>query len=501
MTDKEQFVALAEKLVSGLLREAIGYSVAYQIPYYRGIVGCMVEAPMLWIRHSRFPVLFILYDRRRPDVLTDVVKQLEMAKATEYFALLIVVPTREGTGNEAEELRHMVADSVYRYDFVVLDREHLASIIAQNSSQRLIEIILEQGIELSSLSPYIIKGPVSEKMFFGREKEIKTISQTIQSGDYAVVGGRRIGKSSILLKMTQLLKNDPRYRAIYINCEEKFDYEDLFQVLSDEFGQPLDSSDPLTFRKLATTIKEEASPRQVVFLLDEVDKLLAFDAGFKPSGQLFKTFRALSHEGICRFVFSGSRTLYRHLHNPQSPFFNFCEDITLRPLEEKSVAEIVSKPMHQLGIELPEEEALIDRIIDLTSCHPNLVQWLCDRLVKTISVRRITLDDLEIASADSEFHEHFVETAWGEATPLEKLISLLMEGPTFEPDQLFGALARYGITDKIIIREGLEMLQVYALLDRQGQQYRFVLSHFPRIVRAFEDVPSQIERLLTQVEA
>jgi len=52
-----------------------------------------------------------------------------------------------------------------------------------------------------------------------------------------------------------------------------------------------------------------------------------------------------------------------------------------------------------------------------------------------------------------------------------------------------------------MIRESLEMLQVYALIDREGQRYRFVLSHFPRIVRAFEDIPSQIERLLTQVEA
>src|SRR5437867_4477689 len=216
MVDKEQFVVLTERLVNGLLREAIGYRVEYQIPYFQGIVGYMVDAPMLWIRHSRFPILFIAYDRRCPDVLSNVVKQLEMAKATEFFALLIVVPTREGTGNEAEELRHTVADSVYRYDFVVLDRQHVASIIAQGSSQRLVEIILDRGIELSSLSPYIVKGPVSEKMFFGREKEIKTITQTIQSGDQAIVGGRRMGKSSILLRVNRLLNNDPRYRSLYI---------------------------------------------------------------------------------------------------------------------------------------------------------------------------------------------------------------------------------------------------------------------------------------------
>jgi hypothetical protein len=498
--DKEHFVALTEKVVNGHLREAIGFTVEYPIPCFHGIVGYMVEVPMLWIRHSRFPILFIAYDQRESDVLNNVVKQLEMAKATEFFALLVVVPTHGSMGNEAEELRQTVANSVYRYDFVVLDRLHLTSIIAHNSSQRLIEIILQQGIELSSLSPYIVKGPVPEKMFFGREREIKAISQTIEKGDYAIVGGRRIGKSSILLRLNRLLNNDPRYRVHYVNCEGKFNYADLLQVVGDEFGEPGESTNPLSFRKVATTLKAKASPRQVVLLLDEVDELLAFDGQSKPTGQLFKTFRALSHEGVCRFVFSGSRTLYRHLHNPQSPFFNFCEDILLRPLEEKSITEIVSKPMHQLGIELPQEEALIDRMIGLSSCHPNIAQWLCDRLIKAVSARRITLNDLEKVSADPEFCRHYVETAWSDATPLERLISLHVDGPSVELGQVCQALARYGLTDKAMIRDGLEMLQLYSLLEWQGQHYRFALSHFPRMVRATEDVNSQIESLLSRVE-
>jgi predicted Ser/Thr protein kinase len=497
--DKEQFVALSRKLALGLLREAIGYSVESEIPYFQGTVGYMVEAPLLWIRHSRFPILFVAYDQHRSDTLETVAKQLQIAKATEFFALLVVVPTKEKTGREAHELRRLVADSVYRYDFVVLDRQSLASIIAHNSSRHLVEIILEQGIELASLSPYVVKGPVPGKMFFGREKEIKTIAQGIQSGDYAIVGGRRIGKSSILQRFNRLLNNDPRYQPLYMDCEEKFNYEDLFQALADEFGEPLGGTYPLGFRRLVTTLKMRASPRQVVFVLDEVDALLAFDAESNPSGQLFRTFRALSHEGLCRFVFSGSRTLYRHLHNPHSPFFNFCEDIILKPLEQKSVAEIVSKPMHQLGIELPDEEVLIDRIINLSSSHPNIAQWLCDRLIKTASVRRITLNNLENISADPEFCRHYVQTAWSDSTALEKLISLIVEGPSFEFDQLCEALAHHGLTDKTMIRESVEMLQLCSLLEREGQRFRFALTHFPRMVRKMENVTSQIERLLGQV--
>ena len=238
--NKEQFVTLSRKLVQGLLREAIGYTVESELPYFRGTVGFLVEAPMLWIRHSHsascsLPMISIdrKYWRR-------LLTSCKSRGAAEFFALLIVVPSSDGGGREADEVRRLVADSVYRYDFVVLDRESLASIIASSSFRRLIEVILEQGIELSSLSPYVVRGPVPDKMFFGREKEIKTVSQSIQNSDYSIVGGRRIGKSSILQRVNRLLNNDPRYWALYLDCEEKFDYGDLFHALEDEFGRILE---------------------------------------------------------------------------------------------------------------------------------------------------------------------------------------------------------------------------------------------------------------------
>lgn len=500
MTDRRGFVSLTEDLVNGLLRDAVGCDIMYQVPYYKGIVGYMVEAPMLWIRHSRFPVLFIAYDRRNPEILEDVVTQVKISKATEFFALLIVVPTREGTGNEAEELRTTVADSIYRHDFVVLDRQHLASIIAQNSAERLIQIILEQGIELSSLSPYVTKGPVPENMFFGREREIKGITQSIEKGDQAIVGGRRIGKSSILLRATRLLDRDPHYRAFYLNCEDQFDHEDFFRALADEFDLSGRESDPLVFRELVKECQVAEGAGRLVFLLDEVDELLSFDARSENRLQLFRVFRSLSHQGACRFVFSGGRTLYTHLHDPQSPFFNFCTELILRPLSERSVAEIVSKPMHQLGIELPEEESLIDALIGLTACHPNLVQWLCDRLVAEADTRCVTLEDLKSVGSEVEFKEYLIEVAWGTSDPLEKAITLIVSGPTFEPAELFATLESYRVVERSRIEHALRMLQVQAFLERQNSAYRFVFSHFPRVVREVRDITAEIETLLQQAE-
>ena len=488
---------MTETLARGPLREAVGYLIADSIPYFKGTVGFMVEAPFLWIRQSRFPLLFIASDRSNPDLLTTVVHQLELAKATEHFALLVVVPRDPAQSRPAEHLRRIVAHSVYRFDFVVLDRDHVASIIAHNSSHRLIEIVLDQVDDLSLLSPYVVRGPVPEKMFFGRESEIKMISQSIPRGDYAIVGGRRIGKSSILLRLNRLLADDPRYRPIYMDCEATFDDEDFLAALRDHVEMPA-QGDPPSFRRLVAALKEASSPKQLVFLLDEIDELLAFDASRHQTAQLFRTFRAASHEGMCRFVFSGSRTLHQHLRDARSPFFNFCDAIRLQRLDENSVAEIVRRPMRQLGIEMPDEDRLISRLIELTSSHPNIAQWVCHRLVASCVDRRITLETLENLTNASDFRDHYVSTAWGDATPLEKLISLVMTGPEFTSRDVSREVAAHGVDDEAAVQESLEFLQLGALFERTETAYRFGLSQFPRIVRESGDVPAQIEAFASE---
>jgi hypothetical protein len=518
--DKAGFVRLAEDIVQGALRETIGYRIEHPIPYFRGIVGYMVDAPMLWIRHRRFPVLFVAFDPHQDSPLSDIVKQLEIARATEFFALLVVVPTSAGGGNEAEVLRRHVSNSVFQHDFVVLDGRHLGDIIAEGSTQRLVEVMLRQGVGLYSLSPYVVNGPVPERMFFGREQEVKVISQNLVDRDYAVLGGRRIGKSSILQRLDRLLNADPRYFALYINCEDKMDRREFLEALAGNLGVELDSAESRSFRDVVVPFIKANSAKRLVFLLDEIDELLAREAEVPDGARLFKTFRGLSHEGTCRFVFSGSRTLHSHLHDSRSPFFNFCDSLILRPLDEKSVTEIVTKPMRQLGIDIAEEEQFIQRLVTLTSSHPNLAQWVCDRLVKRAferlgagepavldqltealrSNRRTSLNDLDELSRTRDFHEYYVSTAWGDAAALERLISLLMPGPAFTATAVREALKPYGVIDAGTISKSLDILELYSLIESEGQHYRFRLTEFPRLVREFDGIRWQLDSVVSALE-
>jgi serine/threonine protein kinase len=501
-TDRDRFVAATTAMIAGPLREAIGYRIEQAVPYLKGTVGFVVEAPALWIRHSRFPIIFVAYDHSNRDVLATVVQQLEIAKATEFFALLVVVPAEgTATGEEAREFNDLVAESVYRHDFVVLDSGLLQRLIAGNSSRGLIEIILEQRTELlSALSPYVVSGPVPESMFFGRESQLKMISQNINRSNFAVVGGRRIGKSSILLRLRHLFGNDPRYRAIYIDCEARCDEDNFLSAVSESLNLTHDGGMPSFPRLLAALRRQDQGPQTVVFLLDEIDELLNFDAERRSGGSLFKSFRAASQEGLCRFVFSGSRTLHRHLRDPHSPFFNFCEAIALGRLEEKSIVEIVCQPMQQLGFDIPERERLVTRLIELTSSHPNLAQWMCDRLIKTSVGKSITVEVLEQIATTPEFQEHYVNTAWGDASAREKLITLLMEGPAFSDADVISTLEQAGVpADDRAVRESLDILRLYALLDRDEAGYRFAMSQFPRIVRESGVAPLQVKWLSDEV--
>jgi hypothetical protein len=349
------------------------------------------------------------------------------------------------------------------------------------------EIISAQGVRLSSLSPYVIAGPVPEHMFFGREAQVKEIKLNVSKTSYAVVGGRRIGKSSILHKVTRLLE-ESGCAATYINCEDKKEPEQFLKALHTSLG----ASDAETFREYVSS-RQQQNGGPPVFLLDEFDALLRADCE-KNMGRLTRTFRALSHEGRCHFVFSGSRTLNSHLSNSASPFFNFCHDIVLGPLDAVSVAKMVRDPMEQLCVEMVDQTRSINLIVDITSCHPHLAQWICHMLLQKCTERRVTPSDLEAITSEAAFFRRYVQTAWGESElePLERLITLVMPERGSGLDEIFSSIAEHVTISTEAVRESLKMLQLGGLVKGTDDHYEFGMSHFPQIVRRYENVSAQI---------
>lgn len=491
-----RFVEESRRLLDEHLREAIGFRVEREIPLRRGVAGFLVEAPMLWIRHTRFPILFLQQDDD-PALVDRLAEFLQAGQLLGYFVVLVAVPA-PGEAPGARALRDRINGSPYRYDFVVLDREQLAALVIANEARRFVEIILEQGTDPGSLSPYVVRGPVPENMFFGREREVKTLTQGIGARSFAVVAGRRMGKSSTLLRVQRALLTDPRYEPIYLSCEDSPTWGEFLAMLdrvADGAGDTVE--DPALVRPRVAALRARAGGRTIVFLLDEIDALLAHD--IERSGRLFRALRAVAHEGFCRFVFSGSRTLYQSLHDPGSPFFNFCEEILLRPLDEKAVEAIIRKPMQQLGFYLPDPERLVAEIVRVTSSHPNLVQVVCQQLVAGSLDRQVEAAQVERIAAQRQLQRDFIETAWSDTTPFERIVSLLSAGPTFSLAELAAEARRRGLPDEGRVAEALEMLELYSLVTPDGDQYRFALEAYPAMVRRSHDVEALIASLARRI--
>jgi len=283
---------------------------------------------------------------------------------------------------------------------------------------------------------------------------------------------------------------------IFLNLQTVRDAASLFDTLAQEDGFVAASTEPRAFSDLIGHLHRHHPDRMPVLLMDEVDNLLAFDAG--RGYALSAVWRTLAFDGACRFVFVGSRVLAQVLRDAGSPFFNFPQEIRVGFLRPDKARAVVAGPMDELGIELDPRQALLDGILDLSSCHPNLVQSICARLVERISARgerRILMADLDEVAVSGEFAEHYLYTLWGETKPLERAITILGEPAGFTMSDVKAVLVENGFdATRLAIKEALDMLTIYSVLTRKGRTYTFAPASFPRILRETHEVDYLLQR-------
>ena len=468
---------------------------------YRHLHGYVVKAPALRLRvPPRFPIIFLRKREFSPDDVDDVRNLMNILNMTSYFALLIDLNDQSSKLDKRKNLKYLVQEAIH--DFIVLDGNDLRRIIiARDHERRLIQIILNQ-VDLAVVSPYVTSGPVPGNMFFGRDNELKTITRKVKDCSFALIGGRKIGKTSILAKVYRLLSETPTYFPMYLDCQAVTDHDTFFEAVHSMWEVDLPSRSPDGFRRLITRQASEWTGGTIIVLLDEVDALLSYD--LLSQEKLFRVFRALSQEQYCRFVFCGERMLYARLHASSSPLFNFCDTIHLSYLDEQATRRIILEPMQAMGISLADADALVRKIMDLSSCHPNIVQYICQRLIIQINQRgsrRITMADLEAVRTSSQFSEYFTEVTWGNASALEKVISLLMidqEPITLKAIETL--LIQAGLrVPQVDLEEAIRDLILYSIIRQDGQHYVFANRRFSQIIKASQDMPTLLDSLIRQV--
>ena len=311
-------------------------------------------------------------------------------------------------------------------------------------------------------SPYIVGGPIDRPdMLFGRQDIIDKIQRQLSTNHRANVilleGNRRTGKTSILKRLE---RPDVLPGWIVVNCsfqgaeghENKpgLPTGGVFKHMARDMGwaaydaglrvwlPDVESPDPTkrfkaafvkglstafsgsrpfeVFELYLQVLLEAASPRRVLLMLDEFDKLQeGIDAGIT-SPQVPENIRYLLHTytGLSA-VLAGSRRLKRLREDYWSALFGLGHRIPVSELPLEDARLLVTRPVEGRLAYVPEAAS---RVVELCARQPFLIQSLSNRIFEGAALsnrRAVTVAAVDAAAKDMvQDNEHF-RTLWGYA--------------------------------------------------------------------------------------
>ena len=269
---------------------------------------------------------------------------------------------------------------------------------------------------INKYNPYIAGSPIrNEEMFFGREKLIKRILNTLHNNSLMIYGPRRIGKTSLQHQLKQRLErlDDPEYHFIPVFIDLQGTSEDrFFHTLMEEilevcktrvdgalqlrFHQAHDRYSGRDFSRDLKALLETLSTQtrkklKLVLLMDEVDELNKYSE--QVNQKLRSVFMRTFAESLVA-VMSGAY-LRKNWESEGSPWYNFFEEIEVPPFEREDAVNLICKPV--TGIFSYEPEA-VDKIIEYSECKPYTIQKFCVNVINRIieeKRRRVTVADVE----------------------------------------------------------------------------------------------------------
>jgi hypothetical protein len=271
-------------------------------------------------------------------------------------------------------------------------------------------------------------------MFFGREPEIRRMVEQAGRQSFAIIGGRKTGKTSLLQRLRDSIP--PKAPVSYIDCQAHPNREDfLAHVLSLLSSPPKLSTDealPRAETILRTYVNEAFPAKPGVLLFDEVDELFLEDSRAQHYPHvLSKALRAIYQSSDATIVATGERSLFDLTTDPSSPHWNFCTPLKIGPLSAQASHHLISDPLHELGVEVKPEA--IELALSRSAMHPNLIQYLGTKLVEALARARasgealtIEPDLVDLITSSPDFRQRFVVTFYSQATALEKLIGVTL---------------------------------------------------------------------------
>jgi hypothetical protein len=486
--------------------------------------GYLVDVELENRSLPRIYPLILVGDAPSIDVQANVVHAL-MNELYERSSVVLVVPLPSTIGKPGE-LRETFRRRNPRRDIVVLEPGDIVDMLMAATPAVELERRILNRLDLSALRPFVTIGPV-EQQFFGREQEIRTIIQNAGRMSFAIIGNRKIGKTSLLLKVRGELALREDIQPLFFRYEAYSGIEAFLADVGKKAEMPLPTLTMAGFGEVMRELKRHG--RTPLLLIDEADALVKED---RLAGEtLVRTFRALAEEQQCHFTFCGSSSLPHALDDGVSFYNNFLNPIQLGYLPRRTADEVLTRPLeYELRMELERRDELLALAYELSSGHPNVVQLIGQELFERAqqeNERVIRYANLEALRNSTKFAKSYLHMIWGllalgfdadsseddeyermtagerRDVLLDRLITLVMPAEGATLDQIEALVAEHlelysTQLNRMAVYRALRQLEIYSLLHQDGQVYHFTPGAFHAVLHSNQPV----ERLaMSAVEA
>ena len=370
---------------------------------------------------------------------------------------------------------------------------------SRRPSGELLDIISGQ-VPISNLSPYETRAPVTGSRFFGREYEISRILSNPDT-NHAILGIRRIGKTSLLREIERILKTgeDPSH-VFYLECSDLLSSDDYIREVVRKLNPRelprLHMQKYVFFFPDFLERMSRAMKSKIIFLLDEIDNLVIMQRG---DWELFRMLRASANKGACQYIMAGFREAMQEQYMLDSPFYNFAQEIRLNEFSRQQAQELISIPMENLRVKIKNREEVVSRIFEETAGHPNLIQYYCLILLRHLDKtgeRELSPQNLIDVYNDEGFKSHLLTSFMQNTENREKALiyALLrssddMGSAGYSQEMIDDELRKGGIAlPQDDIDDACNVLMLAGVFRRKGKEYFFTSPVFTKVLHHTYDL-------------
>ena len=368
--------------------------------------------------------------------------------------------------------------------FVFFDLPRLTELIMRPDPDRELFNYAFDDIGRHSFSPYKLYGSLAggSPLFVGRKKELTQILQSLHTDDHAVLGSRRIGKTSLLHELAYRLRQpgyQERMLTLLLRLGDGSNEDGFYAEIRHALGNtehahfvkdlPVNPQGNYTaLREVMQTLSQQYG-HPVVILIDEIDGLYLWDRNHNRQ-RLFQFLRnnlAQTQPRLCTFIITGYRYILLDRRRHGSVFFNFCHFHNFASIEPDGVEHLVLM-LRELQLEIREPEQVIHLVQQGTYAIPYFVQRTCDDLLRRVD-RQPGKDWVDVQDVqtvlETDIRQRLRRELWDELLSEVPLLSTSSEERSDEP------WTRGNLKCRIIL--------LATILERYQHKFDASLAHIP----------------------